>query len=260
MTTAEVLAPPVPAWRSSKSPLSTTAGTDSRNEKRAAAARSKPSSRPALIVAPERDTPGISASACAKPIDEPVAGGHVVDVAVALGDRVGDREHDAEEDQHRPGQVEVARAVLDLVREREAEDADRDRRHDQVPAHAGVAVRAQLGVAQRPQPGARDVPQVLAEIEEDGRHRPELDDRGERAARVLPAGEGGDDQDVAAARDREELREPLHDPQHDRLEGRHGAPQSSDRACGASGRTRRGACARPRSPRPPPRAGTSRRP
>ena len=58
---------------SSSSPLSTTAGIERRNEKRAAAVRSSPTNSPAVIVAPERDTPGISASAWAKPIFEPVA-------------------------------------------------------------------------------------------------------------------------------------------------------------------------------------------
>ena len=56
---------------SSNSPLSTTAGTDRRNEKRAAAARSSPRKSPAVIVAPERDTPGISAAAWAMPTQKP---------------------------------------------------------------------------------------------------------------------------------------------------------------------------------------------
>ena len=44
-----------------------TAGSRSRNEKRAAPSRSRRISRPAVIVIPERDTPGASASARAKP-------------------------------------------------------------------------------------------------------------------------------------------------------------------------------------------------
>ena len=38
------------------------------NEKRAAADRVSPNARPAVIVTPERDVPGISDSACAQPI------------------------------------------------------------------------------------------------------------------------------------------------------------------------------------------------
>ena len=48
--------------RISNSAASTIAGSDSRNEKRAAVSRVNPRNRPALIVAPDRDTPGISAA------------------------------------------------------------------------------------------------------------------------------------------------------------------------------------------------------
>ena len=54
--------PSSPILRSSNSPASTTAGTESRNEYRAAAVRLKPRNRPAVIVAPERETPGTSAA------------------------------------------------------------------------------------------------------------------------------------------------------------------------------------------------------
>ncbi len=47
------------------------AGTPNKKEKRAAVARSKPINKPAVIVEPERDTPGINAIACAKPINSP---------------------------------------------------------------------------------------------------------------------------------------------------------------------------------------------
>ncbi len=68
-----------PAWSSSpdrivpssSTPLKTTAGIDSRNEKRAAASRLSPRNSPAVIVAPDRDTPGTRAIACAKPIATP---------------------------------------------------------------------------------------------------------------------------------------------------------------------------------------------
>ena len=43
-------------------------GIASRNEKRAAPERDRPSARPAVIVMPEREVPGMSASACAQPI------------------------------------------------------------------------------------------------------------------------------------------------------------------------------------------------
>jgi hypothetical protein len=60
-----------------------------------------------------------------------------------------------------------------------------------------------------------------AEVQEHRGHRPELDDGGERGARVLPAEERGDDPQVSGARDGEELGEALDDAQDDRLDGAH---------------------------------------
>ena len=48
-------------------PEASTAGMASRKPKRAASSRFMPRNRPALIVAPERDTPGTSARHCARP-------------------------------------------------------------------------------------------------------------------------------------------------------------------------------------------------
>src|SRR3954454_24382724 len=62
---------PSVAWRNSSRPLRMTAGIESRNEERAADVRSRPRKRPPVIVAPERETPGTSAQACAKPIRIP---------------------------------------------------------------------------------------------------------------------------------------------------------------------------------------------
>ena len=56
------------AARARESPAAAVTGTANRNEKRAAASRDKPRNSPAVIVTPERDVPGTSASACAQPI------------------------------------------------------------------------------------------------------------------------------------------------------------------------------------------------
>ena len=46
-------------------------GTLSRNEKRAASSRFKPRNSPQVIVAPDLETPGTSAEACASPTPRP---------------------------------------------------------------------------------------------------------------------------------------------------------------------------------------------
>ena len=174
-----------------------------------------------MIVAPERETPGISASAWAKPMTIASRRVSVVEVALAARDLLGDEQQQAEHDERRADEVQRARAGLDLVGEREPEDADRDRADDEVPADARVELLAARRVAQRREPGARDPQQVAAEVQDDRGHRAELDDGRERGARVLPAEEGRDDPQVAAARDRQELGQALDDAQDDGLEEVH---------------------------------------
>ena len=45
------------------------AGIESKKEKRAALSRDNPNSKPIVMVIPERDVPGINATACARPIN-----------------------------------------------------------------------------------------------------------------------------------------------------------------------------------------------
>ena len=105
--------------------------------------------------------------------------------------------------------------------EGDAEDDDGDGRDDHVPAHARVELAAQLGPPQAQEPGAHDAHEVAPEVDDDREHRPELDDGGEVGPGILPARECGDDAQVRGARDRQELGEPLCDPEDDGLEPRH---------------------------------------
>ena len=68
------LIPSLTGWNASGSennPEANTAGIASRNPNRADSGRSRPRTRPALMVAPDRDTPGISARHCATPTKRP---------------------------------------------------------------------------------------------------------------------------------------------------------------------------------------------
>ena len=80
------------------------------------------------MVAPERDTPGTSASDCARPMLDAVGRAQRVEVALLPPDAVGDVEHQAEDDERRADEAQVAGAGLDLVGEGHAEDDDRDGR------------------------------------------------------------------------------------------------------------------------------------
>jgi len=63
------LAPCCSSSRSSNTPAAPIAGIPSRNENRAAASRVNPRNIAAVMVVPERDDPGINATACARPIN-----------------------------------------------------------------------------------------------------------------------------------------------------------------------------------------------
>ena len=68
------LMPSLTGWNASgseNSPEANTAGMASRKPNLAESARSRPRNSPALMVAPERDTPGTSARHCARPTMSP---------------------------------------------------------------------------------------------------------------------------------------------------------------------------------------------
>ena len=155
--------------------------------------------------------------------DQAVAQLQVGDRAVAGAAPVGDGQHDPQHDERAGDEPERAERRLDRVLEQEAEHADRDRRPDEVPAHPGVELPAQLGAPQARAPARPDAPEVTAEVDDLREHRAELHDRRESGPRVVPADERGDDPQVRRARDGQELGEPLDDPEDDRLEQIHGS-------------------------------------
>ena len=166
----------------------------------------------------------MSASACAKPTTIASRRVSVVDRrARGVETFSATSSSEAEHDQRRADDVEVARAVLDLV-------AERERRRCtigtvptiEVPAHPRVELACGATRSRSDASQARAIRhRSRAEVQDDGGHRAELDDRRERGAGVLPADEGRDDAQVAAARDRQELGQPLDDAQDDGLEEIH---------------------------------------
>ena len=188
-----------------------------------------------------------------------VAEGEVLERPGPAPAALGLEQHDAEEDHRHADELERAELVLDRVLEGEAEETDRDRAQDEVPAEPGLLRAADGGVPQPGHPALGDGPQLTAEVHEDREHRPELHDGRERGPRVLPAEEGGDDPQVGGARDGQELRQALHDPEHDGLKGIHAGGEATGRR-GRRGRPPGGTGSRSPAPSrsgrrpPPPRA------
>ena len=126
-------------------------------------------------------------SACATPISTASRSVICLSVAVGAADPVRDAEDDAQHDQRGADDPEAAEVLLDDVLEQHAEDHDRQRADDDEPAHPGVEVAAVLRLEQRPHPRRADPPDVLAEVDQHRELGADLDDRGERRARVAPA-------------------------------------------------------------------------
>ena len=119
------------------------------------------------------------------------------------------------------------------------------------PSRASSSLRS-CRVGDAGEPRACDPHQVVAEVHQHRRHRAELRDGGERRAGILPAEERGHDPQVRGARDRQELRQALHDAEHDGFQPlidqrtRHASThRRSGKDALASGRHRQRACDRP---------------
>ena len=134
-------------------------GTESRKLKRAAASREKPSSIPVVMVLPDRDVPGTSASAWPMPMASAERARDVLHAAPVGGEalRAG---HDEPPEDEREGDDAVAER-LDAVLEELAQDRGRHRAERDVPGQPRVGGAERLPVAEPAQPGRGDAPEVL---------------------------------------------------------------------------------------------------
>ena len=146
-------------------------GAASRNEKRAACSRSSPTPRPAAIVAPDREMPGMMAIPWAMPTrmadPQPSLSASWTRLALsasAAGERCcGDQEREAHPDQRR---------ALEPVAAREPDEARRDRRHHDEPRKA-LVVRF-LRVCR--EGGDDHCPELGPEVDDDRQERGDMQD------------------------------------------------------------------------------------
>ena len=179
--------------------------------------------RPAEIVAPERETPGISARAWAKPMNQPVAHVQLLDRALpssrrarpaASRTRTGSAPIRSGRDRARPTRSGPAKTKPKI------EIGIVPRRMNQ-PRFASW-LRSRKGTRSSRIHARAISHQVAPEVEQHRRHRPELDHGREPGAGVLPAEQRRHDPQVAAGGDRQELGQPLDEAEDDGLERAHG--------------------------------------
>ena len=184
------------------------------------------------MVAPEREKPGISASACAAPT--PNACGKLTCRAIRVSSSAavwGARRRSASAPKSmsplrtRKNDADCAEAktLAQSVLEKQAEDAGGDRADDEQPAELRVrVVRSDPAVAKAPADPPQDPHPVSPEEDEqdDCGRQVRGHEEGDEVVVVLmdvPAQKLREDDAVSEARDREELRHPLEQAQDDRL-------------------------------------------
>ena len=124
-----------------------------------------------------------------------------------------------EQDEDLPGLAEVVR---DEVGTGEADDAGGDRRDEHEPRDPLVR-RLDLPTSHGAEPGTDETDDVVPEVRADGDERPEVERHVERLVEavvlleVCPFGGPGDEDEMARGRDRQELGQTLHDPEHESL-------------------------------------------
>ena len=109
----------------SSAPAAVSAGMPRKNDSRVAVTRSMSRSRPAEIVAPDRETPGISAKHWASADDEAVLQRDVALVALLGGGVLGEHHHARPQDQPARDHPQAAQRTLDEVLAEQADDRDR---------------------------------------------------------------------------------------------------------------------------------------
>jgi hypothetical protein len=204
-------------------------GAERRKENLAAASRSSPRARPAVMVEPERETPGMTAPAWARPMRR--ASLSVADGPLVPGLGVGEPEEGAEEGHGRghgyhraAGDRVLVEGRIDPALEEDARDAAGHAGREEVPGHAPVLILADLALGDALEPRLDELPPVRGEEDDDGEEASEVEghveaqgaDRG-----VVPAEEPGKDDEVGRARDGDEFRKALDDAEEDGLQRKH---------------------------------------
>ncbi len=192
---------------------------------RAAASRSKPANRPAVIVIPDRDVPGLRASAWAAPMTT-ASRACMPSIFADARHAVGEAEEQPAEDQRDGDDRRRAEVLVDL--------SPRTPRRPPPPAPSTAAAARRCGrrgrrrPARRPQRTARNpardvAGEVVAEVGDGGDQRADVEGDVERlldavVVEVVPAEQPGHEQQVAARRDRQELGQSLDEAEDDGVE------------------------------------------
>ena len=120
--------------------------------------------------------------------------------------------HHREHHQHGGDQFDLSRVTPHEVSQGEADEHDRNRAKHHQPGHAAVGRAERFARGQSVEKPANEGDHVAAEGHKHRQQCARLNHGREGSPWVAPAEEPGHDQQVGRARNRQKLREPLHDP------------------------------------------------
>jgi hypothetical protein len=181
------------------------------------------------MVMPEREVPGISASACAAPISSASLDRQVEHAAGLAADAVGDAEHEAEHDQVRRDQGRHAQRVRGLLAHQQADDDRRNDAEREADAEAMLGTARFAAVATQHRDGDGD--EVAAVVHEHRHQRAEMQGQVEGDALVGPAEQETDQAEMARTRDRQEFGQRLHQREQENVAEFHGRTCGKEADC-----------------------------
>ena len=162
-------------------------GVERRNEKRAAEERSRLRSSPATMVIPLRETPGITASACAAPM---VIASKVETWLISFCLRpTGSANHRQQSEQNRGGgdDVGAAQGVFGLFFEQKSGDGAGDGPNHQQPQQAAILRKRRVAADVQSEALADNLDPVLKEKEDHRGQRADVQSDVEGETAVVPA-------------------------------------------------------------------------
>ncbi len=153
---------------------------------RAAASRSKPRRRAAVIVIPERDVPGFSASACAAPTITASRTPNSSTLRCPV-DRSAHRQQQTEHDERDADDHRRAELLVDPRLEQRTGQRRRHRRQQEQPRQPPFRGGRSVAVDHEPEPVSHVHREVLAEVEDRGEERAEVEGDVERLLDTRPS-------------------------------------------------------------------------
>ncbi len=193
------------------------AGVESRNEKRAAVSRFMSRNRPALMVAPLREVPGITANGLRDADHDAIAPADFAHRFVADAAALGDPDDNADHDQHRADHVGLTPGGVGLLIEQVSDDADRNGGDGQQPQQPAILAELRIVAPVEPEALPDDLDPVAKEVNEHRDQRARVQRDVEREPGVLPSEEPRDQHQVRGAANGQEFGEGLHDGENDHL-------------------------------------------